>query len=152
MSIYGRQVPNQMIGIISNPCEGVNEFVTPLKIGDNQLSDTIDTMPFRNSAITLYNRATLDAILSGTTGKPVESIADIDTDNYEYIYSLYYNSTSWYIQKTSLQTSTKTAIDVKSHGWPTTGQDTKFYSSCLFATQAANFVVFSCSGLAKLVY
>jgi len=82
----------------------------------------------------------------------MESIADIDSDNNEYIYSLYFNGSSWYIQKTNITPVTKTTINVSSYGLPTTGQTTKFYSSTLFATQAANFVVFSCSALNKLIY
>jgi len=236
-SYYGRKAPNQMVGYISNPCEGLNEFVSPIRIGDNQLSDCVDVLPYRNSAISMYSRpADITPLANNVVGRVVEArtaLKEGDTNPISYYNNLFTLSYKEYGGENELdasysQSETTVTVVFQNHGLSTgeyitihkssptytmvdgsyiitkinndsfsytapnnvTGagacifykayinfmalppastialmQDiseygfpanfypqNSYYSSCNFATQAANYVVFSYSDLKKLIY
>lgn len=219
MGFYKNTIPNQKIGYVSNPVEGLNEYPSPINIRDNQFSDCLDVVPYRENAVKFNYQAVASAVGSGASGYANESIADIGTDGVSYIYSIgnysrdafasyagttvtvtlanhglsagnyfyiefetisgsgtfqvgyvsdantfvYTSTTSLtasdncdiilgYITKINLFTDTYTQSNITSLGYPTYAPDSKVYSSCLFSTEASNYVVFSYSALKKLFY
>lgn len=218
MSYYRRQAPNQKIGIITNPTEGLNEYSSALNIRDNQFSDCLDVIPNKDSSVMFNYKTEPTAYGTGGKGIVLEAIADVDASGNDFIYTVGHHTrvafASWtsttvtvtltahglsaghyffiqfdniagsnlfqvatvvdantftftttsattsdtctitvgYFTKIDLALATYTQTNMGSLGFPTSFPWNKVYSSCLFATEAKNYVVFSCSAVKKLFF
>lgn len=148
--IYGKKAPNQMVGYIANPCEGLNEYVVPMRVGDNQLSDCRDVLAYRNSAIMFDQRTALTAINSAVTGYTLETIADTNTSGQDVVYSLMANGSSGYIEAVNIPLGTNAQYSIS--GFTLGSPSANHYGSCLYATDAAKYVVFCQSNEQKLYF
>lgn len=157
MGYYGRNIPNQMVGVFSNPTEGLNEYLAPMNIRDNQFSYAVDVLPYRDSAVKFYAPSSLTPRFEKDNGHIVCSISTLDVNKAEAIFCLHADTSATptlagYISRDV--GGTKTEETVTSLGWPTASFYTFEYSACTFNTEADKYVVFSVSdsSLKKLIY
>jgi len=113
MSFYRNAVPNQKIGIATNPLEGLNEYSSPIGIRDNQFSDCLNVFPEKDTTLKFNPLPAVgDSVSPTITGVVNEAIADISSTGDEYIYTIGHYSreanVSW--------TGTTVSVSLASHG------------------------------------
>lgn len=155
MAYYGKTIPSQMQGKYTRPAAGLNKYTPSHEINDNLLSDCLDALPYKETGIQLFaNPATtapLTVAQAQSLGQAHISIAD-ESSGSDVIVSLTENGVVGSIIVTDSVLGTQTQLDITAMGVPAdlTGFDT--YSVCRYATEAANYVVFACDAIKKLIW
>jgi len=156
VSFYGRQTPRQMQGKFTRPAAGLNSYTPSFEINDNLLSDCLDCLPYKETGIYVHSNSptTLPMVESGVTnlGQAHISITDKTQSGYEYIVTLAEDGTHAYIVVTDVALGTQAVYDADATGIMAVLVGFDSYSVCRYATEAANYVVFSCNVLQKLIY
>lgn len=158
MGFYRNTIPNQKIGIFTNPVEGLNTWQKSTTIGDNQLSDAVDALPYRNSAVKLYAPETITALVTEQTGYVVNAISWVDDSGNEIIMALvfsYLDGTGNQLKliKLTYTASTETwaaaaALTFDATAFPVTISPVDVVSSaCVFHAEAKRYAVFTFSTL-----
>jgi hypothetical protein len=89
MGFYKNTIPNQKIGIFTNPVEGLNAWQKSTVIGDNQLSNAMDALPYRGSAVKLYAPETITALVTQDTGYVVSAVSWANDSDEEFVCVLF---------------------------------------------------------------
>lgn len=160
MGFYRNNIPNQKIGIFTNPVEGINSWQKSTTIGDNQLSDAVDALPYRNSAVKLYAPASITALVTEQTGYVVNAISWVDDSGNEIIMALvfsYLGGTGNQLKliKLTYTESTDTwaaaaALTFDATAFPVTISPVDVVSSaCVFHAESKRYAVFTFSTLTE---
>lgn len=159
-SYYGKKVPGQFQGVLTRPSVGLNNYTPSVNISDNHLSDMLDAKSFKDSAMELSVKSSMDnGIFYGkdyTTGMLLEAIAiqgksTLGVSEEGYALLVYSKDTEWYVRKANDKTATVEQYEVTSGVLPIPDPPTYVpemrsfnYSSCNFHTEAISYVCFSC--------
>lgn len=169
MGFYKNTIPNQKIGIFTNPVEGLNAWQKSTVIGDNQLSDSMDALPYRGSAVKLYAPETITALVTQDTGYVVSAVSWANDSDEEFVCVLFteYDSISAnqlkVIKLTKSNTdgtwSAGTAVVFDTTAFPANEHATNNISSaCVFYAEKKQYAVFTMTsdveadGDGKLLY
>lgn len=169
MGFYKNTIPNQKIGIFTNPVEGLNAWQKSTVIGDNQLSNAMDALPYRGSAVKLYAPETITALVTQDTGYVVSAVSWANDSDEEFVCVLFteYDGISAnqlkVIKLTKSNTdgtwSAGTAVVFDTTAFPANEHATNNISSaCVFYAEKKQYAVFTMTsdveadGDGKLLY
>lgn len=154
-SYYRNMVQNQMQGIVTRPTVGMNEYSPSISLNDNFLSDMLDAEPYREEAIKLFAKEKEDITGHFTnnvsaTGNILAYITDHPVGDDPSILLLILTGTpsSLYVKRLDMDDYGIGIFLVSSSGSAYTGD----YDSCLFKTEAKNYVCFTASAKKELIW
>jgi len=169
MGFYRNSIPNQKIGIFTNPVEGLNAWQKSTTIGDNQLSDAMDALPYRGSAVKMYAPESITPLVAQDTGYVVSAVSWANDSDEEFVCVLFteYDGISAnqlkVIKLTKSNTdgtwSAGTAVVFDTTAFPANEHATNNISSaCVFYAEQKQYAVFTMTsdveadGDGKLLY
>ena len=143
-----------MQGIVTRPAVGLNEYTPPTALNDNYMSDMLDCEPYKEEAIKMYSK--LASELSGNFTNNVSNagnirayISDHPVGDDPSILLLVKEGTDLYVKR----------LDMDDYG---IGEflvsaseslyQSDYYDSCLFKTEAKNYVCFIASARKELIW
>lgn len=143
---YERIVPGKMVGTLTRPIAGLNEYTPPTEITDSHLSDCIDVEPYRDHALNFTQRTLSHIYFSEVAGNigTVRSVLSSylsNEDAYEFtLYVMTYDATSGWRIISAIRTGEEDFTDIKT--MTATNEDGNV-SSCVFNTEAERFYCFA---------
>jgi hypothetical protein len=151
-----------MVGIVTRPSAGLNEYSPPTSINDNYLSDMLDVTPYRDEAMILNSDATCiagtfhdDPNIDGIIYEAATiqgGMVDAASANGYALLVFNKSDTLWFIRHAKDATLAIDTYALGAVGLPTTNLDTYNYSSCRFNTQAFKYICFTCEYVKILMY
>ena len=151
---------------MTRPTAGIDMYQHATTIGDNNLSDALDALPDRNDVISFQQDIAGNSGYFGSGLISNEAIGEIKeaihlntnlTDLLNIVLLVWNKTDSKYYLKVanvdSIGTPNIYTYDIDSVGFVAdTALRHRFYSSCVFSTEAEKFAMFTCEGAKKLLW
>ena len=161
-SYYGKRAVGQTNTVMTRPTAGLDMYQYATTINDNNLSDSLDVLPVANDVLKFHQYGNeYSSYFTGNTDatgavKEAVYLKYTSTDIISFVLLVYDKSDSKYYLKlskmNSIGTVSVTDFDISSVGLDTDTTRSLFFSSCVFATEAEKFAMFTCESDKKLIW
>jgi len=151
----------KMIGVLTQPNAGLNEYSEVMEVEEDYLSDALDVLSYRDNCMVIGTTKTLSSALSyfpssANNDGIVYSAVAIPTEvaaKKGFVF-LAFNKTDskWYVKNAISSTGTITEYEVTSYGLPTASITNYKFDVSLFFTEAEQYACFVCSSVKKIIW
>lgn len=161
-SYYGKRAVGQTNTVMTRPTAGLDMYQYATTINDNNLSNALDILPDANDVLKLHqymeDASGYFTDEADATGEVKEAVylKYTSTDIVSFVLLVYDTLDSKYYLKLSkvnrIGTVSITDFDISSVGLDADTTRSLFFSSCVFATEAEKFAMFTCESDKKLIW
>ena len=157
-SYYGRKPPGQMVGIVTRPAVGLDEYSNSISVSDNFITEMTDAKTFKNEATELES---LKEVTGGmlfekdnTEGNIYSALATQDEYRYALLVQNLFDAT-WHIKIANTGNNTVQDFKMIEHGLPGGNlvRDSRFKDfDLLLETDSAGFYTWNAVDVSQILY